>query len=105
MCDCSCAHDCVRSIVQHCKALFWLARKSCAAAQVSPTHHVVFLQVPEGKGENDFACNGKWLSAADALDIINECHGQVRAHFTHSRSTPACPHHILPCASHTHTYA
>ena len=34
------------------------------------------LQVPEGKGENSFAFDGRWLGAADALSVIEATHRQ-----------------------------
>lgn len=33
-------------------------------------------KIPEGKGENSFAFDGKWLGAAQALEIIEATHGQ-----------------------------
>lgn len=48
--------------------------------QLRPTAATPFpLQVPEGKGENDFAFGAKWLSAAEAVAVIEETHGHWRA--------------------------
>ena len=33
-------------------------------------------QVPEGKGENQFALGGEWLSRDDSLHVIEECNTQ-----------------------------
>lgn len=42
----------------------------------SPTPTTTRLQVPEGKGENSFAFDGRWLGAADALSVIEATHRQ-----------------------------
>lgn len=47
-----------------------------------PLHRVrVRVQIPEGKGENSFAFEGKWLGAAEALKVrtAHRCGGETGA--------------------------
>ena len=37
------------------------------------------MQVPEGKGENDFAFEGRWLGLGTTLEIIASTHDQWKA--------------------------
>ena len=43
-----------------------------------PHTHNQRLQVPEGKGENSFAFDGRWLDAATARAIVASTHAQWR---------------------------
>ncbi len=51
-----------------------LTRSACLTP--APHTHNQRLQVPEGKGENSFAFDGRWLGAADALSVIEATHRQ-----------------------------
>jgi inorganic pyrophosphatase len=63
-------------------------------------HWFRVYKVPEGKGENDFAFDGKWLDKATALKVIEVRGAQATA-------LTALPSHLTPPSSpaptHTHT--
>jgi hypothetical protein len=47
-------------------------------APLGPNRRFRTYKIPEGKGENKFAFDGKWLPRKDAIEIIMETHEQWR---------------------------
>lgn len=54
-------------------------------------HWFRVYKVPEGKGENDFAFDGKWLGRAEALRIIDSTHDQWKNVVNAGKGKPKGP--------------